>query len=316
MNPVICKKEQKKDKMFYIISAAVPLTKVGMLLQVWAFTTYSFGKALFKHLEPEIFRRKKDVKDLRVLITGAGNGLGRQLALCFAKKGSKLILWDIDEDALKKTASECKQFGCEEVKTARVDLALREQIYVAAEKVNYEYGGIDILVSNAGLLNGGYFMELDDEKLDRIVDVNYKAHFWIVKSFFGGMLERNSGHIVSICSMASFAAAPRLVDYASTKHALLGFMEGLQNEVKDLGKNGIKITTVCPYWINTNLIQHFGVKKSEMMSEEYVAARIMTAVCMNRNQIVLPGKMNLFVRFRWMLPRNLVQSLILKKFVK
>ncbi|VDM43272.1 unnamed protein product [Toxocara canis] len=270
----------------------------------------------------------------RVLITGAGNGLGRQLALCFAKKGSKLILWDIDEDALKKTASECKQFGCEEivlvyqdqsskysdkicnqywsnleVKTARVDLALREQIYVAAEKVNYEYGGIDILVSNAGLLNGGYFMELDDEKLDRIVDVNYKAHFWIVKSFFGGMLERNSGHIVSICSMASFAAAPRLVDYASTKHALLGFMEGLQNEVKDLGKNGIKITTVCPYWINTNLIQHFGysfavffkqiVKKSEMMSEEYVAARIMTAVCMNRNQIVLPGKMNLFVRFRW-----------------
>lgn len=61
----------------------------------------------------------------------------------------------------------------------RVDMAFRESIHEAAEKVNRKYGGVDIIVSNAGVLNGGYFMELDDAKLDRIVDINFKAHFWV-----------------------------------------------------------------------------------------------------------------------------------------
>uniref|UniRef100_A0A0M3IJA8 Estradiol 17-beta-dehydrogenase 11 n=1 Tax=Ascaris lumbricoides TaxID=6252 RepID=A0A0M3IJA8_ASCLU len=234
------------------------LQKVGLLLRIFAFTTYSLGKALFRHLEPQILCRKESVKGLRVLITGAANGLGRQLAVRFAKKNSKLILWDIDEIALEKCASECKESGCEEVYSDRVDMAFRESIHEAAEKVNRKYGGVDIIVSNAGVLNGGYFMELDDAKLDRIVDINFKAHFWIMKSFLGGMIERNSGHIVPICSMASFVAAPKLVDYASTKYALLGFMEGLQNEMKYMRKDGIQFTIVCPHWINTRLIRQLG----------------------------------------------------------
>lgn len=82
--------------------------------------------------------------------------------------------------------------------------------------------------------------------------------FQIMKSFLGGMIERNSGHIVPICSMASFVAAPKLVDYASTKYALLGFMEGLQNEMKYMRKDGIQFTIVCPHWINTRLIRQLG----------------------------------------------------------
>lgn len=127
------------------------------------------------------------------------------------------------------------------------------------------------------------------------MDVNINAHFWTTRAFLPDMIQRKSGHIVTIASMAGHVATPGLSDYSASKFAAVGFNESLRVELKKKGHKGIYTTSICPFFINTGMFE--GVKSRwgflmPILDQDYVADRIVTAIIKNEEEVVLPFVMN------------------------
>lgn len=191
----------------------------------------------------------KDVSNDIVLITGAGSGLGRELALQFARVGSSLVLWDIDQKGMDETKKlidqEHKAFMRKSMNdnhnnheardkfctTYIVDVSKRENVYNAAKIVhedlnkdksaNDEAGEkyISILVNNAGIYHGVYLQDLSDTQIERIFNINILAHFWTVRAFLPKMIEYKRGHLLEIASYGGLNGGLKQVDYSATKFA-------------------------------------------------------------------------------------------------
>ncbi len=112
------------------------------------------------------------------LVTGAAQGLGRQLAIKFAESGSTMVLWDIDQQKLKAVAEEITEMG-NEVFTDVVDCGNRHQVYRAAKKIQKDIGDVAVLVNNAGRLSGQKIWESSDKAIEKTFQVNTLAHFWV-----------------------------------------------------------------------------------------------------------------------------------------
>lgn len=123
-----------------------------------------------------------DYGDEICLITGAAQGLGKQLALEFAERNAVLVLWDIQEEKLKAVANDIKDMG-NEVYHYVCDCSKREDIYRVAALVKKEVGSVSILVNNAGILNVRALLDADDEEIEETFKVNTLAHFWVSGCF-------------------------------------------------------------------------------------------------------------------------------------
>merc|ERR1711871_1907076 len=193
-----------------------------------------------------------------VLITGGGRGLGLLLAKRFFEKHDcKVVLWDRNEQDLKTATKELEAAGAK-VHASKVDVSNRHAVYKAAEEARNKMGPIDILVNNAGIVTGKTLLECPDELMEKTMQVNSIAHFWTLKAFLPSMIERNSGHIVTIASMAGVGGASGLVDYCASKFAAVGLDESLRMELSKLNKTGVHTTCICPFYINTGMFD--GVK--------------------------------------------------------
>ncbi|XP_042320376.1 epidermal retinol dehydrogenase 2-like [Sceloporus undulatus] len=241
---------------------------------------------------------KKNVAGKIVLVTGSANGIGKEIALNFARLHTILVLWDIDEEGNKKTAELVKANGALAVYTYKCDLRIKEEIYAVADQVKKEVGNVNILINNAGILNRKNFIDLRDSDIEETMEVNIKAHFWTCKAFLPTMITRNEGHLVSIASLASLFGGKNITDYAASKFAAFGFLESVAFEMRAAGKKGIKTTIVCPGYVNTRLIT--GLKTARpillpIMDVGYVARKIVDAVLKEKLYVVLPCYLRLIV---------------------
>uniref|UniRef100_A0A8C4XVS3 Short-chain dehydrogenase/reductase 3 n=1 Tax=Gopherus evgoodei TaxID=1825980 RepID=A0A8C4XVS3_9SAUR len=196
---------------------------------------------------------KKNVAGEIVLITGAANGIGRQVALNFARLGATLVFWDIDEEGNKETIKLAKENGAKGVYAYRCDCSNREEVYRVADQVRKEVGDVNILVNNAGIANMKTFLDLPDADMEKTMRVNIMAQFWTCKAFLPAMIACNRGHLVSISSGIGLIGTNKMTDYSASKFAIIGFLESLTFELQAAGKKGIKTTIVCPSFINTEL---------------------------------------------------------------
>lgn len=233
---------------------------------------------------------RKEVKGDVALITGAGSGLGRLMAQEFGRLGATIVLWDINEAGNKETV----QLLEKENITAHaytVDLSDRESINATAKKVLSDIGRVDILVNNAGIVTGKKLFECPDGLMEKTVAVNTTAHFFTVKNFLPGMLERDHGHIVTIASMAGKAGVAGLVDYCASKHGAVGFHESLTSELRYLNKTGVHTTCVCPYYVDTGMFEGVTTKSPillPILQPQYVVDNIMEATLTNKEYIIMP----------------------------
>ncbi|MDR1278964.1 MAG: SDR family oxidoreductase [Treponema sp.] len=231
----------------------------------------------------------KTVHDKIVLITGAASGIGRLMALDFARRGARVVVWDIDKEALKALEAEARQGGLL-IKTAICDVSGREAVYRQAEALKAEWGPADILINNAGIVSGSTFLKTPDEKIMQTMAVNVLAPFWTCKAFLPSMLERNSGHIVNIASAAGIIGVTGLADYSASKFAVFGFNESLRMELRRQ-RSAVRTTVVCPFFIDTGMFR--GVKTRfplllPILKSEYAARRIVAAVLKNRKSLIMP----------------------------
>jgi len=184
----------------------------------------------------------------RVLVTGAGSGIGRATALLAASRGADLALCDVDEAGMGEVAERARGLG-RTVLAERVDVADRDQMRTFAESVHADGGAVDILVNNAGVGLAARVLESELDDWDWIVGINLMGVVHGIYFFVPGMVERGrGGHVVNLSSLAGYLATAPLAAYSATKFAVLGLSEALRAE---LAEHDIGVTAVCPGIINT-----------------------------------------------------------------
>eukprot|EP01117_Protostelium_nocturnum_P018621 TRINITY_DN782_c0_g1_i2.p1 TRINITY_DN782_c0_g1~~TRINITY_DN782_c0_g1_i2.p1 ORF type:complete len:328 (-),score=101.98 TRINITY_DN782_c0_g1_i2:817-1800(-) len=261
---------------------------------------------------------EKNVKGERVLITGGSSGLGKLMAQRFLELGSTVVLWDVNEKMLKdaKDSFESK-FGQGKVFAYVIDVTKKENVYSTAAKVKKEVGKIDILINNAGVVGGNYIWDAKDESIERVMNVNALAPIFVTKAFVTEMMNENHGHLVFISSMASTSGIVRLSDYCASKWAIFGFAESVRLDLNYVGKDGVKTTIVCPFYINTGMFE--GVQGSiaigaKVLDQNYVVDRILNAVLTDKEELFLPGHLNLITYLGRLLLPAAARDFLLKAF--
>ncbi len=252
------------------------------------------GLASLLRIVPRYFiKNKVDKKGLNgklVLITGGGSGIGRLMAINFAKAGCDIVLWDINKGAMLETAQQITDLG-RNVWTYVCDVSDKDFVYNVADRVKKDIGKVDILVNNAGVVTGKPFVECSDEEIKKTMDVNIMAHFWTTKAFLPDMIKDNDGHLVTIASSAGWIGVNSLVDYCASKFATVGFDEAIRMELRKDKIDGVKTTVVCPFYINTGMFK--GAKSRfkfilPILDENYVAEKVVKAVIKKRAVLKMP----------------------------
>lgn len=187
-----------------------------------------------------------------ILITGGGSGIGRKLSLALAKTGSRIVIWDVNEEGINDVVDEIKKHGGEAYGYT-VDITDREKVYATAQLMEDTIGKVDVLINNAGIVTGKRLLECPDALMEKTMQVNTISHFWTIKAFLPNMLSRNSGQIVTVASMAGIIGSAGLVDYCASKFGAVGIAETLGMELKRLGKSGVSSVCICPFYIKTGM---------------------------------------------------------------
>ncbi|XP_040597426.1 epidermal retinol dehydrogenase 2 [Mesocricetus auratus] len=261
------------------------------------------GKSLFSILEALLFqvipKPQKNVAGEIVLITGAGSGLGRLLALQFAHLGSVLVLWDVNKEANEETLQIAREAGATRVHAYTCDCSQKEDVYRVADQVKKEVGDVSILINNAGIVTGKKFLDCPDELMEKSLDVNFKAHLWTYKAFLPTMIANNHGHLVCISSSAGLIGVNGLADYCASKFAALGFAESMFIETFAQNQKGIKTTIVCPFFIKTGMFEGCTTKCPTLLpilDPEYAVRKIVQAILQEKLYLYIP-KFLYFIMF-------------------
>lgn len=253
-----------------------------------------------------------NLKNKTVLITGGAKGIGLATAKRILEQGSMVILWDFDRESLDETTKNFHNNGFE-VFSQVCDVTNKEQIYENARIIDKKFGGIDILINNAGTVYTGYMLDRSDEELENLINVNFTSMIYTIRAFMPKMLEKNSGHIINISSASSLTGAPKLAVYAATKWAVAGLTESLRLEVQKMGKNGVKFSSIHPNFLKKGLFE--GTKLNfigqllapGVKSHDQVAKVIVNrAIKLGFHSPKVPWIMNQIVLLRAILPSSLL----------
>ena len=188
----------------------------------------------------------------RMMITGAGSGLGREIALRWAREGWQLALGDINPDGLEETLALVREAGGDGF-TQRCDVRDYSQLTAFAQACEARLGGIDVVVNNAGVASGGFFSDLSLEDWDWQLSINLMGVIKGCKAFLP-LLERSQGRIINIASLAALMQAPAMSNYNVAKAGVVALSESL---LVELQPQGIDVHVVCPSFFQTNLLDSF-----------------------------------------------------------
>ncbi|NWS48966.1 DHB11 dehydrogenase, partial [Probosciger aterrimus] len=267
---------------------------------------YSYLEAFVKLFVPV---KRKSVSGELVLITGAGHGVGRTTAFEFAKRQSRLVLWDISKHSIEETAAECKRLGAT-VQAFVVDCSKREEIYSAAEKVQKEIGDVSILVNNAGVITAADFLSTQDHQIERMFAVNILAHMWTTKAFLPTMIKNNHGHIVTVASAAGHLVTSFMVAYWRSNLPLgtLLLRESLTAGNVSTPMPGILLELRCP---NHSHMLAFLCRLGKILEIEEVVDALMEGILTNKKIVFVPPHLNIALLSEMLLPERALA--VLKK---
>lgn len=204
----------------------------------------------------------KNLRNKVVVITGAGSGIGRALALNLAGKGSRLALSDVDEAGLAETVALAEKAGAGDVHAARLDVADREAFASYAAEVAAHFGAVNVVINNAGVALAGDVTDLEYQDMDWIVGINFWGVVHGTKEFLPHLIASGEGHVVNLSSLFGLLAIPGQSAYNATKFAVRGFTEALREEMLIAGHN-VGVTSVHPGGIKTAIARNARVSDKE-----------------------------------------------------
>ena len=268
------------------------------------------GLIVYAFLKNYGYLHKKSVAGDHIFITGASSGIGRQMAIKFAKKGAKISIADVNLPGAIKLASEITSTGGLAI-ALECNVMSTKSIKEAASQAREAFGAVSILINNAGIVSGKKILEVSEDLVEKTISINTTSHAFTVKEFLPEMLKNNKGQIVTIASAAGTMGVCGLVDYSASKFGAFGFNESLRMELKHM-KSKVRTTCICPFYINTGMFE--GVKTKyplilPIMSEEWASTRIVNAILQDEEVCLLPWACNLTFLGRALLPTDLFDKL-------
>jgi 3-oxoacyl-[acyl-carrier protein] reductase len=238
----------------------------------------------------------KDIRGKKALVTGAASGIGRAIALALAREGADVFLTDLDAEGLAAAADEIRAHGVN-APTAVCDLSDPAAIRKLVQTVLGEWGGLSILINNAGLTYYGPTHAMTDEQWGRIMSVNLLAPVQLVRALLPSLLAADEAHIVNVCSMFGLVPWRKVAAYQTTKYGLVGFTQALRTEYQ---RPYFGVTAVCPGFVTgTSLRERANAPEVPAWicaSPETVAAKTIRAIKRNRGLVLVTPTTHLYWR--------------------
>lgn len=204
----------------------------------------------------------KNLSNKVVVITGAGSGIGRALAVNLAGKGARLALSDVSEEGLGETVELALKAGSPDVHTARLDVADKAAFASYATEVAEHFGQVNVVINNAGVALAGDVTDLSYEDMEWIVGINFWGVVYGTKEFLPHLIASGDGHVVNLSSLFGLLAMPGQSAYNATKFAVRGFTEALREEMLIAGHK-VGVTSVHPGGIKTAIARSARVSDKE-----------------------------------------------------
>jgi len=247
------------------------------LLIILTKSIYFLGETIYRNFVPA---KEVSVKGEIVLVTGAGHGIGKELALQYASHGATVVAWDINNENNETTVKEIKKRGYPTAYSYVCDVSSREAVFETVEKVRKDVGDITIIINNAGIMPTHSLLDHTQSEIEKIFGINVLAHFWILQAILPTMISNRHGHIVALSSCAGIMGLENLVPYCASKFAVFGMMEALFQELKSYPNCNVKLTTICPYMVATGLCKYPKMRFEHLMKQldpSEVASSIISA---------------------------------------
>lgn len=219
------------------------------------------------------------------LITGAGKGLGKAIAIALAQEGVNVGLVGRTEKDLISLAEDLKAYNVK-IAIATADISDMEAVNVAVTKIKGELGVIDILVNNAGVGAFGNFMELEPSKWKEIIDINLMGAYYVTRAVLPEMIDRKTGDIINISSTAGKNGSALTSAYSASKFGLIGMSESLMQEVR---KHNIRVTTMLPSTVATDMALNLKLtdgNPDKVMQPEDFAELLIAHLKLNRRVFI------------------------------
>jgi NAD(P)-dependent dehydrogenase (short-subunit alcohol dehydrogenase family) len=255
----------------------------------------------------------------RAVITGAGSGLGRALSLELARRRARVVVSDVNPATAEETAQLVTRAGGE-ARVVPCDVRSAEQVEALADAAFSAFGGVDLLINNAGVASGGRVGELPLDGWRTVLDINLWGVIHGCHVFTPRLRQQGSGHILNIASAAGLVSAPFLAPYNASKAAVVALSETLYVELRDAR---IGVTVACPMFFPTNIARSAQLADSPeqrafqrlvsegKMSAEEVARRLLTAVDANALYALPMAQGRWLWRLKRLMPGTFVRTTLL-----
>jgi len=226
-----------------------------------------------------------DLRNKNALITGAGKGIGKAIAIALAKESVNVILLARTQADIDEVAKEVNALGVKSL-ALTADVADINSVNQAVEKALTEFKSIDILINNAGIATFGNFLELEPSVWERIIQVNLMGTYYVTRAVLPNMIERKTGDIINISSTAGLNGNALTSAYSASKFAVLGLTDSLAQEVR---KHNIRVTALTPSTVATDLAIELKLtdgNPEKVMQSEDVAELIIAQLKLNKRVFI------------------------------
>lgn len=226
-----------------------------------------------------------DLKNKNALITGAGKGIGKAIALALAKEGVNVILLARTQEEIDNVAAKARSLRVKALAIS-ADVADINSVNAAVEKALAEFGTIDILINNAGIAAFGKFLELEPQEWERIIQVNLMGTYYVTRAVLPNMIDRQTGDIINISSTAGLNGNAMTSAYSASKFAVLGLTDSLMQEVR---KYNIRVTALIPSTVATEMAKDLKLtdgNPEKVMQAEDMAELIIAQLKLNRRVFI------------------------------
>jgi 3-oxoacyl-[acyl-carrier protein] reductase len=213
---------------------------------------------------------KLDFSNKSVVVTGAGRGIGRAVAVAFAEAGANVACVSRTENNAQQIASEVAALGRKGIAYA-VDVANAETVEETCQKILTDFGRVDVLVNNAGITRDGLVMRMSSEDWDAVIDTNLGGAFNFIRSFSRSLLKQRSGRIINITSIVGLIGNAGQANYAASKAGLIGLTKSIARE---FGSRGITCNAIAPGFIETDMTKDLQAEVRTKLLERVPLSRL------------------------------------------
>lgn len=213
------------------------------------------------------------LKDQVAIVTGGTAGIGKAIALMFAKQGAKVAIFGTNQERGEQTVKELealtKQSGC--VQFIQVNVSKTNDVEAAIKHVSDKFGAIDILVNNAGVTRDQLLMKMSEEEWDTVLAVNVKSCYNTCRAVIRPMMKARRGTIINISSVVGLTGNMGQTNYAASKAAIIGFTKAL---AKECASRQIRVNCVCPGFIETSMTSALSATQKEALLDKIPVGRM------------------------------------------